>query len=175
MAELNSSPEKSGGKVRGKKQSTRVDLTAMVDLAFLLVTFFMLTTSLNKPKAMNMAMPDDGGEGGLPVPASRTLTVCLGDNNQAMYFLGELKKPIIKPTVVGYGKSGLRQAIFESERQVKANTGKEMIVIVKPSDKSIYDNMVNTIDELNIAKVPSYAIVDITKEDISTLRQKGVY
>jgi len=60
MAELNQDSGKGGkgGKVRSKKNGGKVDLTAMVDLAFLLITFFMLTTSLNKPQAMDVAMPD---------------------------------------------------------------------------------------------------------------------
>ena len=60
MAELDTSGggKHKGGKVRTKKKATRVDLTAMVDLAFLLITFFILTTTLNKPKALELIMPD---------------------------------------------------------------------------------------------------------------------
>src|ERR1700749_4141544 len=92
MAELTSAPQKTS-RVRGrKKMNARVDLTAMVDLAFLLITFFIMTTTLAKQKAMDVAMPyKTGGEIGNPVPASRSLTLCLGKNNQLMYYLGELK------------------------------------------------------------------------------------
>ena len=60
MAELNTgdSGSSKGGKVRSKKQNSKVDLTAMVDLAFLLITFFMLTTSLSKPQSMDLGLPD---------------------------------------------------------------------------------------------------------------------
>ncbi|HEY9533165.1 MAG TPA: biopolymer transporter ExbD, partial [Mucilaginibacter sp.] len=82
MAELDTSGggKKDGGKVRTKKKSTRVDLTAMVDLAFLLITFFILTTTLQKPKAMDLTMPDkdEKKDTRLPVPETRTMTVLLG-------------------------------------------------------------------------------------------------
>ena len=61
MAELNTDGgggKKGSGKVRSKKQNSKVDLTAMVDLAFLLITFFMLTTSLSKPQSMDLGMPE---------------------------------------------------------------------------------------------------------------------
>ena len=81
MAELDTSGggKHKGGKVRSKKASTRVDLTAMVDLAFLLITFFMLTTTLNKPKAMDLAMPDKTVKTNqLPVAATRSMTILIG-------------------------------------------------------------------------------------------------
>src|ERR1700748_459745 len=103
MAELDTSGggKHKGGKVRSKKASTRVDLTAMVDLAFLLVTFFMLTTTLNKPKAMDLVMPDKDEDLKLqePVPETRTLTVLLGKNNKVEWYRGLVDKPLSPPTV----------------------------------------------------------------------------
>lgn len=173
MAELNSSPQNGGGKHKRKKINARVDLTAMVDLAFLLITFFIMTTTLAKPKAMDLAMPDDGGDG-MPVPASRTLTVVLGKSNKAMYFLGELKNPIIAPSVTDFSANGIRKAIMETNKKVHDSSGKSMIVLVKPSDKSQYSNLVSTLDELAITGIQQYAIVDIMPADVDALKQKGI-
>ncbi|QEM05393.1 biopolymer transporter ExbD [Mucilaginibacter rubeus] len=173
MAELNSSPQNGGGKHKRKKINARVDLTAMVDLAFLLITFFIMTTTLAKPKAMDLAMPDDGGEV-MPVPASRTLSVVLGKNNKVVYFLGELKNPVISPSVTDFSANGIRKAIIETNKKVHDNTGKSMIVLVKPSDKSQYSNLVSTLDELAITGIQQYAIVDIMPADVDALKQKGI-
>ncbi|UOE48116.1 biopolymer transporter ExbD [Mucilaginibacter sp. SMC90] len=172
MAELNSSPQNGGGKHKRKKMNARVDLTAMVDLAFLLITFFIMTTTLAKSKAMDIAMPV--GEEHEPVGASRTLTVCLGKNNKAMYFLGELKNPIIAPSVTNFGADGIRKVIIETNKKVHDNTGKSMIVLVKPSDKSQYSNLVSTLDELAITGIQQYAIVNIVPADVDALKQKGI-
>jgi biopolymer transport protein ExbD len=173
MAELNSSPQKTGGTHGRKKMNVRVDLTAMVDLAFLLITFFMLTTTLSKPKAMDVAMPVGNDPGA--TAASRSFTVCLGKNNQIMYYLGELQKPIIAPAITGFNRDGIRKTLFETGKMVYHKTGKSMIVLVKPSDHSVYNNLVNVLDELNITNTQQYAIVDIDKHDTDVLKQKGIY
>ncbi|WPV00305.1 biopolymer transporter ExbD [Mucilaginibacter sp. cycad4] len=175
MAELNSSPQNGGGKYKRKKINARVDLTAMVDLAFLLITFFIMTTTLAKPKAMDLSMPDKSKpDGDMPVPASRTLTLVLGKNNKAVYFLGELKNPVISPSVTDFSANGIRKAIIETNKMVHDNTGKSMIVLVKPSDKSQYSNLVSTLDELAITGIQQYAIVDIMPADVDALKQKGI-
>ena len=172
MAELNSSAPNAGGKHKRKKMSTRIDLTAMVDLAFLLITFFIMTTTLAKPKAMDLAMPVDGPSE--PVGESRTLTILLGKNNQAVYFLGQLKAPIIAPTVTDFSANGIRKAIIDTRKKVHDDTGKSMIVLIKPGDKSQYSSLVNTLDELNITGIEQYAIVNIMPEDVDALKQKGI-
>lgn len=173
MAELAAS-EKGGKRGSLKKLPPRIDLTAMVDLAFLLITFFILTTSLVKPKAMDVAMPPKdvppGGDA-----ASRTMTICLGKDNQVLWYLGLPDKPLAPPTIVSYGKNGLRAAIINNEKSVLKSTGKTLLVILKPSSHSLYDNLVNSLDELNITSVPSYAITDISAKDIEMLKQKKAY
>jgi len=174
MAELNSSSQNGGGKHKRKKINARVDLTAMVDLAFLLVTFFMLTTTLTKPRAMNLTMPDKTDTRGLSVAASRTITLCLGKNNQLVYYRGTIEKPMGEPQVIGYQRS-LREALLTSAQKIKDETGKSMIVVVKPSSHSVYANMVNAIDELNITQAQTYAVTDISAKDIDLLKQKSIF
>ena len=173
MAELNPSTPKTGSTHGRKKMNLRVDLTAMVDLAFLLITFFIMTTTLAKPKAMDLTMPV--GDHQDAIPSSRSLTVCLGKNNQLMYYLGELKNPLIAPAITGFSKDGIRKVLLETSKAVHDKTGKSMIVLVKPSDHSVYNNLVNVLDELTITNVPTYAIVDIDPHDIDMLKQKAVY
>ncbi|NCD70376.1 ExbD/TolR family protein [Mucilaginibacter agri] len=177
MAELDtSSKEGKGGKVRSKKASTRVDLTAMVDLAFLLITFFMLTTTLNKPQAMDLTMPDKNEkkqDDNMAVAASRTMTILLGSDDKLEWYIGEPGKSA--PTVEGYGKDGIRKTLLENSQKVKASTGKDMFVIIKPSDKSVYKNTVDILDEMAIANIQSYGIVDITKAEVDELTKQGIY
>ncbi|MEO6521803.1 MAG: biopolymer transporter ExbD [Mucilaginibacter sp.] len=173
MAELTASTSKPHGGVRRNRMSTRIDLTAMVDLAFLLITFFILTTTLSKPKAFNVAMPEDTGE--MNVPASRTMTICLGKNDQVVSYLGLTESPITTPKITGFSKEGIRQQIIELSKQVTKTSGKDMIVLLKASDHAVYQDMVGALDELHIAGVDRYAIVDITPKEVALLKQKGVY
>ena len=172
MAELNPSRSRQAGRRSVQRMPLRVDLTAMVDLAFLLITFFMLTTTLSKPKAMPLAMPVKGPDGF--VPESRTMTICLGKANHAVWYLGLPDKPLIGPTKVNYGKD-LTKVITETQKNINQSSGKGMIVVIKPSDHSVYGDLVETLDQLDIAQVPSYAITQITPRDVDMLKQQGVY
>ncbi|HVW13995.1 MAG TPA: biopolymer transporter ExbD [Mucilaginibacter sp.] len=171
MAELVSSG-KTAGRSRLKKMPVRIDLTAMVDLAFLLITFFILTTSLQKPRVMQVAMPvgPPGGD-----PASRTMTICLGKSNTALWYLGLPDKPFASPQIVNYSNTGLREALVSTSKKVYTATGKPLIVILKPSDHTVYADFVAALDELNITGVPSYAIGKISPADIELLKQQRAY
>ena len=177
MAELNTGDGGGKGKkVRSKKQNSKVDLTAMVDLAFLLITFFMLTTSLSKPKSMDLSLPDkekkDDPKLDVKVDENRTMTVLLDANNKLKWYMGMLATPIAGPKDIAYGKDGLRKELLSRKQSVlaystakgKPNDG--IIVIIKPSKKSNYKNLVDILDEMAISGVETYAIVnDITPEE----------
>lgn len=182
MAELDTSSgsgKKNAGKIRAKKQSARVDLTAMVDLGFLLITFFMLTTTLAKPQAMDLAMPDKDEKkpnAELAIKASRTVSVLLGKDNKLVWYAGELKTAQPKSDL--FGKYGIRKVLIEQNKRVLQQTSdskKGLIVLIKPSDKSKYNNFVDILDEMKIVNIQSYAVVDITKEDIEILKQEQAY
>jgi len=182
MAELDTSGggKNKGGKVRSKKQSTRVDLTAMVDLAFLLITFFMLTTTLAKPQAMDMAMPDKDktDQQELTVADNRTMTILLGDNNRLEWYMGLVDNPLTPPQVDNYGRNGIRKALIEHSKKVIAATGdpkKGLIVLIKPSDQSNYRNFVDILDEMKVSNISQYAIVEISDPDIALLKRDGLY
>ena len=186
MAELNTGD--GGGKdkkVRSKKQNSKVDLTAMVDLAFLLITFFMLTTTLSKPKAMELGLPDkeDPNEinQNIKVDENRTMTILLGDNNKLVRYVGLLATPVAggAPKEFTYGKEGIRKELLSRKESVLAYStakGKPkngMIVIIKPSKKSNYRNLIDILDEMGIVEVPTYAIVnEFSPEETKLLEGK---
>ena len=180
MAELNTGGGgDKGGKVRSKKQSTRVDLTAMVDLAFLLITFFMLTTSLSKPLAMDIAKPDKdekNPENKLEVKQSQTMTILLAKNDKIAWYMGEAGKSA--PTIEGF--SGIRKSLLENKKKVKDATGKDIMIIVRPTDGATYKNFVDIMDELNITKtnLTAPAVDDdpknLLESERSFLKERGL-
>jgi biopolymer transport protein ExbD len=185
MAELNTDGGGGGkgGKVRSKKSNSKVDLTAMVDLAFLLITFFMLTTTLSKPQSMSLGLPDKDDKNepqtNIKVDENRTMTILLGDNNKMTFYMGLLATPIAGPKDIAFGKEGIRKELFSRKKSVleystaKGKPGNGIIVIIKPSKKSNYRNLVDILDEMAIVGVPTYAIVnDFAPEERKLLEGK---
>jgi biopolymer transport protein ExbD len=128
MAEINTGGggHKKGGKKRSKKASTRVDLTPMVDLGFLLITFFMLATTLIKPQTMEINLPrndkiDKKDE--TKVKMSKAITIILGKNNKVFYYFGETDpKTHVEPTVVttNFSKDGIRLMLLDRNKDIVA-------------------------------------------------------
>lgn len=184
MAELNTGDgggKKGSGKVRSKKQNSKVDLTAMVDLAFLLITFFMLTTSLSKPQSMDLGLPDKDDDptknDEVKTDQRRTMTIILGDNDKIKWFHGLLEAPEVggAPADATYGKDGIRKELLKRVKSVPEVVGdpkKGLIVIIKPTKKSTYKNLVDILDEMAICSVPVYAIVNDFSDDEKALAAK---
>jgi len=109
-----------GDKKRGKKMSTRVDFTPMVDLGFLLITFFMLTTSMNKPQTMEINMPvkeDLPPEEITKVKASQAVTLLLAkDNKVVYYFINPITGDPETPQITNFSKGGVRQMLLKENK-----------------------------------------------------------
>jgi biopolymer transport protein ExbD len=177
MAELDTSSGggKKGGKVRSKKSSTKVDLTAMVDLAFLLITFFMLTTTLSKPQAMDIAKPDkdEKNDQKLELRASQTMTILLGKNNKVAWYMGEAGKSA--PEIQNF--SQIRQTILDNKKKVKESTGKDIVMVIKPTDGANYKNFVDIMDELLITGIKTAPAIDdenILDNEKAFMKQQGI-
>lgn len=183
MAELNqdSGKQGKGGKVRSKKDGGKVDLTAMVDLAFLLITFFMLTTSLNKPQAMDVAMPDKNVETDVKtdvdVDEHRSVTLVLGSDDKLIWYQGDVNNPIQGPNVIDYSTEGLRAVLLKMKQVVPTQSeGKDMIVVIRPSEKSVTRNIIDALDEMKITDIKRYMISNrIMNEEVELLKKEDLY
>ncbi len=170
MAQLETaSLKKNKGGKRLNKKSTKVDLTPMVDLGFLLITFFVFTTTMAKPRAMGLVSPKESTKIS-DVCESCALTIIPAANNQLYYYEGMLQSnTVLKST--SFNESGLRALLFAKQQKVKAARGNsdEMSVIIRPSDASTYKNFVDVMDEVNITGVKRYYIDDITPGETQLL------
>lgn len=173
MAEIQQQADSGkGGKKRAKKMSTKIDMTPMVDLAFLLLTFFMLTTTFAKPKVMQISMPvkpkpeDEQQE----LKASDAFTVLLGENDKIYYYEGLLdaaNKPQLQKS--DYSAEGIRKVLVD-RRARRPST----VVLIKAEDNANYKNMVDILDEMTITGQQKYALVDITKDDENLITTSGL-
>ncbi|WP_266362838.1 ExbD/TolR family protein [Tellurirhabdus rosea] len=150
-----------GGKVRSKKASTRIDMTPMVDLGFLLITFFILATTLSKPSSMTLNVPDKTEKIETePLKSSKVMTVFLGKFDQVHYIVGKAasEDPELKTARAG-------QEVRDAILQAKAQIGQDFVVVIKPTKEATYKNMVDILDEMAITKTKRYALVDMLTPD----------
>ena len=152
--------------------STKIDMTPMVDLAFLLLTFFMLTSTFNKPNVMQLTMPvkEKNPEEQSQIKASDAFTIIMGEANKLYYYEGLLADDV-KPTLKlsSYSADGIRKTLLDRQRQ-----NPKTVILIKPDDKSNYKNMVDILDEMNITDQKKYALVDISKADQELIKTSGL-
>lgn len=173
MAEMNTSGggghKKGAKKARSKKMSTRVDLTAMVDLGFLLITFFMLATTFNKPKTMEVNKPakedDKDKKEEPPIKMSKTATLMLGARDKVYAYVSpdEIDASTeLSLDSLDYSPSGLRKFIQRRQSEVQAQWGNkdDLFVMIKPLPGSNVKNIVDVLDEMTINDVKRYAILE---------------
>ena len=157
---------------KSKKTSLRVDLTPMVDLGFLLISFFVFTTTISQPKAMKLVMPDDNDKTHPSLAAdSKTLNLILGANNKVYAYNG---LDINGISDLGSDCKAMRAAIIQKKNEIRNRYGSdsEMIVLIKPTDKSTYANVVNALDEMLICNVKTYVLMDADAHEVLAIKQQ---
>ncbi|MCL1675283.1 biopolymer transporter ExbD [Elizabethkingia meningoseptica] len=154
-----------GGKVRSKKMNVRVDMTPMVDLGFLLITFFMLATTLSKPNTMDMklpAKPDINDKTPPPeIDLTNSITFLLGKDDKVYYHQLDqtgLTDPG-KLQETSFDKNGIEKVIDDAKS--RARKKENFTVIIKPTDDSNYKNFVDLLDEMAITKSERYGIGEV--------------
>ena len=170
MAEVNSAPQ--SGR---RKMNIRIDFTPMVDLGFLLITFFMLATRLAQPNLVALVMPKDEGGERDPVKASRVLvlTIRLGAEDKIYYYEGLFQERF---DTCDFSAQGLRQILLDKKVKVAQALGEEsyrrklsdgseeerigskLFVVIEPTPESKYENLVDALDEMSITQVRYYCI-----------------
>ena len=151
------------GKSIQKRLSTRVDLTPMVDLGFLLITFFIFTATLMQPSVMKLNLPKE--EGNMPVAESKTLNLVLGKNNSIGFYLGADPG---KMKFTNYSASGIRNQIQIMQTQIAKRFGdkSQLFAVIKPTPESSYKNVVDVLDEMMINDVKRYVLTDADEKEI---------
>lgn len=190
--------KKGPGVKKAKKLSTRVDMTPMVDLGFLLITFFIFTTTMTTPTTMDLNMPKDikNPEEQTEAKESGVLTIMLGKGDQVYYYEGKLE--------VSEGKNNFQSTTFKGIRDIIINKRKDVIsrhvhddtcpktqdrakakgdpdwqdackdrdfvVIIKPDADATYKNTVDILDEMTINRVRTYAMVKVGPEEMGLIK-----
>jgi len=156
MAELDTSSggghKKGPGVKKSKKLSTRVDLTPMVDLGFLLITFFIFTTTLSQPTTMKLAMPkDDVQDKDLTkIKESGALIILMGKKDQVYYYEGLDPTKLQSSTYIK-----IREEILKKKQSTPVD---DLFITIKPDKDATYKNVVDILDEMTINDIKRYAI-----------------
>lgn len=170
MAEINSSSggghKKGPGVKKAKKLSTRVDLTPMVDLGFLLLTFFVFTTTMSQSTAMNMNEPKDDPNQQMKVKNSGAMTILLGKGNQVYYYYGQLMPETISQDFKSTNFKGIRELILAKKNSTPID---DLMYIIKSDDKSTFKNAIDILDEMTISNVPPGHYAEVPMVDVEKM------
>jgi biopolymer transport protein ExbD len=170
MAEITNHPTHKNGTRRSKKLSTRIDMTPMVDLGFLLITFFVLVTSFSQSRAMDLKIPaKEPPINNMEVKESKVLQLVLADHNKVYWYRGMGKENI--DSIDFSNTDGLRNIIKIRKNEVRQKWGSDsvMIVLIKPMKQSNYKNLVDALDEMAINGVKTYMLAEFKMPEDSSI------
>ena len=175
MAEQIQQPESGKGKgvSRSKRLSTKVDLTPMVDLGFLLITFFILTKTLSEAKHLRMHLPA-GEQATMPFAKSTVLTIIPLDNDKIFYYEGDPNDALKDNSYGVIDNSKMRTLIMRKQLALDANpkfSRSDLELIIKPTESAMYKSIVGVLDEVLINDLQHYSFVDLSVDEKDWLKE----
>ena len=168
---------------QNRKSNPRIDFTPMVDLGFLLITFFIMTSRLSEPMSIDLQMPKEGGTP-TKIPHHTAMTIYLGDSHSIYYYTGidAMNCEFSKLQSTSFSATGIRSALLQHASNVKkafheglkGSTDHDApFILIKASNSSQYADLVNLLDELAIANIRDYAIIDLGKSEETELEKRA--
>jgi biopolymer transport protein ExbD len=169
MAEIQIKEQSNGKKTQNKKP-IRVDMTPMVDLGFLLITFFMFTTNFSKPNVMDVGFPAKSHTPA-DIDIRNSITFILGKEGKVFYYQSD-KKDLNEKSLkeVTFDKAQVAKTIEAAK--AKAPKKDFFTVIIKPADDSQYKSVVDMLDELAITKSERYGISEMNDKEKELYQNK---
>ena len=159
-------PQLMEGKTKRKiHPALRIDMTPLVDLGFLLITFFVFTTTLAEKRVTRLVMPRDGEPTGLS--ASKALTALLDRDNRVFVYAGAFEEAVHDHKVIQTNYNtyqGLGSLIRVKQKQLKKDRD-GLMLLIKPLGVASYKNLIDALDEALINDVKRYAIVEATAQE----------
>ncbi|MVN76176.1 biopolymer transporter ExbD [Hymenobacter sp. HMF4947] len=160
-----SAQAKAGKKPRARKHTFRLDMTPMVDLAFLLLTFFMLTTTFAKPRVMQLTMPVRDPNHLTEIGHSQALTIVLGTAHRVYYYFGlhapaDASVPVPMLHTTDFSARGIRRVLLARRSQRP-----EPVVLIKAGPHAKYQDMVDILDEMNLTDQKKYVLTELSAAD----------
>jgi biopolymer transport protein ExbD len=188
--------KKGPGVKKAKRLSTRVDMTPMVDLGFLLITFFVFTSTMTSPTTLDLNMPKDTEkeEELNKAKESGALTILLGKEDHIYYYEGQLKEDgsnfktatfkTIRDVIINKRKEVMTSHVHDDQcekdrekaREKKdpdwqnACLDRDLVVVIKPSPDATYKNTVDILDEMTINGVKRFAMVKIAPSELDLIK-----
>ena len=164
-----------GGKVRSKKQNPRVDMTPMVDLNFLMLMFFMFTTTFSKPNVMDLGLPakpkKDQKQPDTEIKLSNSISLIIGKDNRIFYHQQD-QAGLTDQTLLetNFDREGITKVIEQAKANAFDKT--KFTVIIKPTDDAVYKNFVDILDEMAITKSEQYGVTDVKPWELAIYKKK---
>ncbi len=155
VGDLAQEPRKHGKAAKKKKKvrrtGIRIDMTPLVDIAFLLLTFFMMTTTMARPQTMEINLPPADVE--VEIAESNLLTLRVNEEGEIFWSIG-----IEAPEKLEF--ENLRRFLRD-----RSSTNPKLVTLVKIDRLGKYEMMVNLMDELNLADIQRFSLAPLLERD----------